>query len=204
MITIIDYGSGNINAISNIYDILKIPYKIASTPKQLENSERIILPGVGSFDHCMQKLNQSGLKETLNKKVLIDKIPVLGICIGLHIMAEKSEEGELLGLGWIKGCVKKFNKNIIIHKPKIPHMGWNTVKIINRLDLFKGVNLDKGFYFIHSYYIDILNNENIMTITEYGKTFVSGIHSLNIFAVQFHPEKSHSNGMKLLKNFSKI
>ena len=152
----------------------------------------------------MQKLNDSGLKEILNKKVLLDKIPVLGICIGLQIMAEKSEEGELSGLGWIKGCVKRFDKNIITHKPKIPHMGWNTVQIINRSDLFKGVNLDKGFYFIHSYYIDTLNNENIMTTTEYGNTFVSGIHSLNIFAVQFHPEKSHSNGMKLLKNFSEI
>lgn len=204
MITIIDYGSGNINAISNIYDILRIPYFIASTPKQLEDSEKIILPGVGSFDHCMQKLNDSGLKEILNKKVLLDKIPVLGICIGLQIMAEKSEEGELSGLGWIKGSVKRFDKNIITHKPKIPHMGWNTVKILNRSDLFKGVNLDKGFYFIHSYYIDTINNENIMTTTEYGNTFVSGIHFSNIFAVQFHPEKSHSNGMKLLKNFSEI
>jgi len=204
MITIIDYGSGNINAISNIYDILKIPYIIASTPKQLENSERIILPGVGSFDHCMDNLNRSGLKEILTKKVMIDKVPILGICIGLHLMAEKSEEGKLLGLGWIKGVVKKFDKNIIRHKPKMPHMGWNSVKIINRLDLFKGVNLDKGFYFIHSYFIDNLNKENIMTTTNYGNTFVSGIHSSNILAVQFHPEKSHSNGMKLLKNFSKI
>ena len=142
MITIIDYGSGNINAISNIYDILKIPYRIASSPKQLEDSAKIILPGVGSFDHCMQKLNQSGLKEILNKKVLIDKVPILGICIGLHIMTEKSEEGELLGLGWIKGKVEKFDKNMIIHKPKTPHMGWNTIKIINRPELFKDVNLD--------------------------------------------------------------
>ena len=204
MITIIDYGSGNVNAISNIYDILKIPYSIASSPKQLEDSEKIILPGVGSFDHCMQKLNQSGLKEILNKKVLVDKIPVLGICIGLHIMTEKSEEGELFGLGWIKGKVKKFDKNVIIHKPKIPHMGWNTIKIINRPELFKDVNFDKGFYFIHSYYVDTVNKENIMTTTEYGNTFVSGIHSLNIFGIQFHPEKSHSNGMKLLKNFSEI
>ena len=204
MISIIDYGSGNINAISNIYDKLKIPYDIVSTPKQLENSNKIILPGVGSFDHCMQKLNQSGLKDILNRKVLIEKTPVLGICIGLQLMAEKSEEGECSGLGWIKGEVKKFNKNIIIHKPKIPHMGWNTIKVVNKTELFKGVNLEKGFYFIHSYYIDTLNDENIMTTTVYGDVFVSGIYSSNIFAVQFHPEKSHSNGMKLLKNFSEI
>ncbi len=204
MISIIDYGSGNINAISNIYDKLKIPYDIVSTPKQLENSNKIILPGVGSFDHCMQKLNQSGLKDILNRKVLIEKTPVLGICIGLQLMAEKSEEGECSGLGWIKGEVKKFNKNIIIHKPKIPHMGWNTIKVVNKAELFKGINLEKGFYFIHSYYIDTLNDENIMTTTVYGDVFVSGIYSSNIFAVQFHPEKSHSNGMKLLKNFSEI
>ena len=115
MISIIDYGSGNINAIANIYDILRIPYFIASTPNQLEDSEKIILPGVGSFDHCMQKLSDSGLKEILNKKVLLDKIPVLGICIGLQIMAEKSEEGDLSGLGWIKGSVKRFDKNIILN-----------------------------------------------------------------------------------------
>ena len=204
MISIIDYGSGNINAISNIYDKLKIPYDIVSTPKQLENSNKIILPGVGSFDHCMQKLNQSGLKDILNRKVLIEKTPVLGICIGLQLMAEKSEEGECSGLGWIKGEVKKFNKNIIIHKPKIPHMGWNTIRVVNKAELFKGINLEKGFYFIHSYYIDTLNDENIMTTTVYGDVFVSGIYSSNIFAVQFHPEKSHSNGMKLLKNFSEI
>lgn len=204
MITILDYGSGNINAISNIYDSLKIPYIIASNPEQLEDAKKIILPGVGSFDHCMEKLNKSGLKEILNKKVLRDKIPVLGICIGLHIMAEQSEEGELQGLGWIKGRVKRFDKSTIIHKPKIPHMGWNSVRIVNRADLFKGINLEKGFYFIHSYYIDTLNDENTMTTTEYGTTFVSGIHSFNILAVQFHPEKSHSNGMILFKNFSEI
>tara|TARA_B110001452_G_scaffold267650_1_gene278867 strand:+ start:13090 stop:13704 length:615 start_codon:yes stop_codon:yes gene_type:complete len=204
MITIIDYGSGNINALTNIYDSLKIPYDIATKPAQLENAERIILPGVGSFDHCMNNLNQSGLKEVLNKKALVDKTPILGICIGLHIMAEKSDEGKLLGLGWVKGTVKKFDKNVIIHKPKIPHMGWNTVQIINKANLFSGVNMDKGFYFIHSYYMDLSNSDDIMTTTEYGNTFVSGINRTNIYGVQFHPEKSHSNGSTLLKNFTKI
>ena len=204
MITIVDYGSGNIKAISNIYDSLKIQYSIASAPKQLKNAKRIILPGVGSFDHCMQKLNQSGLKELLNKKVLVEKTPVLGICIGLHLMAEKSEEGNCSGLGWIKGEVKKFDKKYIINKPKTPHMGWNTVKVKNKFELFNGINFDKGFYFIHSYYIEPLNKDNIMTTTEYGKVFVSGICSSNIYAVQFHPEKSHSNGIRLLKNFTEI
>lgn len=203
MITIIDYGSGNINALTNIYDTLKIPYVIATKPAQLENAKRIILPGVGSFDYCMNNLNQSGLKDVLNRKVLVDKTPILGICIGLHIMAEKSEEGSLLGLGWVKGTVKKFDDNVIIHKPKTPHMGWNTVRILNKKDMFSGVNMDKGFYFIHSYYMDLLNSDNIMTTTEYGNTFVSGINCKNIYGVQFHPEKSHSNGVVLLKNFAK-
>ena len=204
MITILDYGSGNINALINIYESLKIPYDVAIKPEQLEQAERIILPGVGSFDHCMNNLNQSGLKEVLNKKVLVDKTPVLGICIGLHIMAEKSEEGKLSGLGWVKGTVKKFDKNLIMHKPKIPHMGWNTLQILSKPDLFSGVNMEKGFYFIHSYYMDISNYENVMTTTEYGNTFVSGINCSNIYGVQFHPEKSHSNGVLLLKNFMNV
>nr|WP_298994228.1 imidazole glycerol phosphate synthase subunit HisH [uncultured Polaribacter sp.] len=204
MITIVDYGSGNINAITNIYELLKIPFSIASKPSELEKAEKIILPGVGSFDYCMSKLNNSGLKEVLNKKVLQDKIPVLGICIGLHIMALDSEEGELSGLGWVKGNVKKFDEAKLIEKPKVPHMGWNSIKIEAVPELFKDINQDQGFYFIHSYYIDVLNEENIMTTTNYGHNFVSGITSENIYAVQFHPEKSHSNGMKLLKNFSKL
>lgn len=204
MITIVDYGSGNINAITNIYELLKIPFSIASEPSQLEIAEKIILPGVGSFDYCMSKLNNSGLKEVLNKKVLEDKVPVLGICIGLHIMAHNSEEGKLSGLGWIQGTVKKFDESKLQEKPKIPHMGWNSIKVESVKNLFKNINEDQGFYFIHSYYIEVENQENVMTTTNYGGNFVSGITSSNIYAVQFHPEKSHSNGMKLLKNFSDL
>jgi len=204
MITIVDYGSGNINAITNIYELLKIPFSIASKPSELESAEKIILPGVGSFDYCMSKLNNSGLKDVLNKRVLKDKVPVLGICIGLHIMALNSEEGELSGLGWIQGNVKKFDETKLVEKPKIPHMGWNSIKVESTPNLFKDINQDQGFYFIHSYYIEVENKENIMTTTNYGSNFVSGINSSNIYAVQFHPEKSHSNGMKLLKNFSDL
>ncbi|WP_417558998.1 imidazole glycerol phosphate synthase subunit HisH [Mesoflavibacter zeaxanthinifaciens] len=205
MITIVDYGSGNINAITNIYELLKIPFSIASKPSELELAEKIILPGVGSFDYCMAKLNNSGLKDVLNKRVLKDKVPVLGICIGLHIMALNSEEGELPGLGWIEGIVKRFDETKLIEKPKIPHMGWNSIKVESIPKLFKDINQDQGFYFIHSYYIDVKNKENIMTTTNYGSNFVSSVtSSSNIYAVQFHPEKSHSNGMKLLKNFSDL
>ena len=204
MVTIVDYGSGNINAITNIYKLLKIPFSVASKPNEIEDAERIILPGVGSFDHCMGKLNNSGLKQVLNRKVIIDKIPVLGICIGLHLMASESEEGVLSGLGWIDGYVKKFDESKLIFKPKLPHMGWNSIQVKTNSELFKGVNQEHGFYFIHSYYIEVKNKEDIMTITNYENDFVSGINRLNIYAVQFHPEKSHSNGMKLLQNFSEL
>ena len=204
MITIVNYGSGNINAITNIYKLLKIPFSIASEPAELEIAEKIILPGVGSFDYCMSKLNNSGLKEVLNKKVLINKVPVLGICIGLHIMALDSEEGVMPGLGWIEGNVKKFDKTKISDKPKIPHMGWNSIKVELIPELFKDINQDQGFYFIHSYFIDVKNKANIMSTTNYSSNFVSGITSSNIYAVQFHPEKSHNNGMQFLKNFSEL
>ena len=204
MVTIVDYGSGNINAITNIYDLLKIPFSVASKPLEIEDAERIILPGVGSFDHCMGKLNNSGLKQVLNRKVIIDKIPVLGICIGLHLMASESEEGVLSGLGWIQGKVRKFDESKLFFKPKLPHMGWNSIQVKSNTELFKGVNQEHGFYFIHSYYIELENKEDIMTITNYETDFVSGINKSNIYAVQFHPEKSHSNGIKLLQNFSEL
>lgn len=202
MVTIVDYGSGNIKAIANIYKLLNIPVSVATKPSELENAEKIILPGVGSFDYCMSKLNNSGMKEVLNRKVIEGKTPVLGICIGLHIMAHESEEGKLPGLGWIDGYVKKFDESKLVLKPKLPHMGWNSIQVKSIPELFKGVNQDHGFYFIHSYYIELINKEDILTITNYENDFVSGISRSNICAVQFHPEKSHSNGIELLKNFS--
>ena len=204
MITIVDYGSGNIKAITNIFEILKISYSLASTPAQLNIANKIILPGVGSFDHCMNKLIDSGLKNTLHKKVIEDNTPVLGICIGLHLMANSSEEGNLNGLGWIDGNVRKFDESKLITFPKIPHMGWNSVNVKSAYNLFKGVDVNRGFYFIHSYYIDLHNDNDIMTTSNYVTEFVSGINKSNIYGVQFHPEKSHSNGMKLLENFSKL
>ncbi len=204
MITIVNYGSGNIRAIGNVYDRLKIPYVVAENPGEIKKAKKLILPGVGSFDYNMDQLNRSGLRAALDEMVLEKKVPVLGICLGLQIMAEKSEEGNVKGLGWVSGTVKKFDEKLIPFKPKLPHMGWNSIKVYSAPELFNGVDIEKGFYFIHSYYVEAGNIEDVLTTTEYGREFVSGIHKDNIYAVQFHPEKSHSNGIQLLKNFAEL
>lgn len=204
MITIVDYGSGNIRAIANIYERLNIDFRIVNSPEALKNAEKLILPGVGAFDQTIGKLHDSGLEAVLHKLVLADKIPVLGICVGMQIMAESSEEGHKQGLDWIKGKVKKFDERELTHKPKIPHLGWNSVHAVNHEKLFNGINEQKGFYFLHSYYFDPEFDANIMSKTIYGSEFASAINDANIYGVQFHPEKSHSNGIKLLKNFAEL
>lgn len=204
MIGIIDYGSGNVQAIATIYKNLNIDYRVLSKPKDLIKADKLILPGVGAFDATMQQLNNSGIKEELNKLVLEEKIPILGICVGLQVMGYGSEEGNLPGLGWIPGKVKKFDKSKINLKPKLPHMGWNIINDIKNHPLFKGIDNDFGFYFVHSYYFECENEENILATSFYGTEFISSIYAEHIFGTQFHPEKSHRNGVQLFKNFAEI
>ena len=204
MIGIIDYGSGNVQAIATIYKNLNIDYRVLSNPKDLIKADKLILPGVGAFDATMQQLNSSGIKEELNKLVLEEKIPILGICVGLQVMGYGSEEGNLPGLGWIPGKVKKFDESKINLKPKLPHMGWNIIKDIKTHPLFKGIDNDFGFYFVHSYYFVCENEQNILATSFYGSEFTSSIHNEHIFGTQFHPEKSHRNGVQLFKNFAEI
>lgn len=202
MIAIINYGSGNIRAIANIYDRQRIPYTIVNEPEDLLAADKIILPGVGAFDETMGMLNKSGFKELLTHAVIEKKMPVLGICVGMQILSEGSEEGNLPGLGWISGFVKKFDKSLLKHKPKIPHLGWNSVEINKQSTILDGIDVEQGFYFIHSYYFQCNRKEDILTTSTYGINFSSAVNLENIFGVQFHPEKSHHNGMNLLKNFS--
>ena len=204
MIGIIDYGSGNIQAIATIYKNLNIEHQVLNKPEDLKKADKLILPGVGAFDATMQQLIDSGLKEELNKLVLEEKVPVLGICVGLQVMGFESEEGELPGLGWIPGKVKKFDKSRIENKPKLPHMGWNEIKDNRSHKLFDGIDSDFGFYFVHSFYFECKNPENILSISNYGCEFTSSIYDNHIIGTQFHPEKSHGNGVQLLKNFSEL
>ena len=204
MIGIIDYGSGNVQAIATIYKKLNINYIIISDSSNLKKANKLVLPGVGAFDATMGQLINSGIKQELNKLVLEEKIPILGICVGLQVMGYGSEEGSLPGLGWIPGKVKKFDESKIIIKPKLPHMGWNVIKEVKTHPLFKGIDSDFGFYFVHSFYFECESKKNILATSNYGIEFTSSIYANHIFGTQFHPEKSHGNGVQLFKNFAEL
>lgn len=197
MIAIIDYGMGNLGSIANM--IKKVGYKciITSDLEEIKTASKLILPGVGSFDNGMKNLADLGMIEVLNQKVLIDKTPILGICLGMQLMTKSSEEGKLSGLGWIDAQTKKFVSDIL----KIPHMGWNLIKHQKNSHLFDEYTSEKRFYFVHSYCIECFNYEDVLTTTPYTHEFVSSFEKENIIGVQFHPEKSHKFGMSLLKNF---
>lgn len=204
MITLVNYGLGNIQAFANIYYRLNIPTISASTADELAFARKIILPGVGSFDWAMNKLNASGMRACLDDLVIKKKCPVLGVCVGMQMMAKRSEEGEMPGLGWIDGEVKKFDVSSFLQKTHLPHMGWNTVQPKRKELLFKGLESDARFYFLHSYYFVPSSPETILAETDYCGFFASAVLLDNVFGTQFHPEKSHYWGIQLLKNFAEF
>lgn len=204
MITIVHYGVGNISAFLNIFRELGIACKIAKTQQDLLNATKLILPGVGHFDFAMKKLQQSGMVATLNDLVLDKKTPVLGICVGMQMMANESEEGQEKGLGWINGKIKKIQTNKTNEKLIIPHMGWNTVDIVKKSPLFDNLELNNDFYFLHSYYMKCNNQDNVLATVKYGEEFTTIVQNENIYGIQCHPEKSHQIGAQLLENFAKI
>lgn len=204
MITIVDYGSGNIKAIANIYEKLKVDFSIASVPEEVIGAKKIFLPGVGAFDETISKLDSTGFREVLDKEVLENNVPIMGICVGMQILADSSEEGICKGLGYIKGKVKKLDSNLILQKPKLPHLGWNSIEIVRNNVLLQEIDPQFGFYFLHTYYFECADQNNVLATTNYGATFASAVHRENVFGIQFHPEKSHHNGIKLLHNFAKL
>lgn len=204
MITIIDYGLGNIRAFANVYERLNIKTKLAHTADDLKDAKKIILPGVGSFDHAITLLNNSGMRDALDKLVMVNKVPVVGICLGMQIMAKSSDEGKQAGLGWIDGVVKLFDSTTISYKTHYPHMGWNSIQPLKKSKILTDIDNESRFYFLHSYYFVCNNLEEVLATTDYGITYASAVCKENIYGIQFHPEKSHSNGVKLLKNFALI
>ena len=204
MIAIIDYGLGNVRAFVNVYHKLNIPAKIVSKAEDLKDVSKLILPGVGSFDYAMQRLEKSGMRQLLDEMVLERHVPVLGICVGMQMLASSSEEGTLPGLGWIDGEVKKFAPSSLRNSMCVPHMGWNDIKPVKSNGLLKGLDQNARFYFLHSYYFHCQRSEDIIAVTDYDGEFACAVNFGNVFGVQFHPEKSHQWGMRLLENFAKL
>ena len=203
MIALVDYGLGNIQAFANIYRHLGIEVAPARTADDLRAASKIILPGVGAFDWAMTRLQASGLRDALDKEVLETKKPVLGICVGMQIMARYSEEGKLPGLGWIDATVVKFDARLLKSKTHLPHMGWNDARPVITDSLFSGLDAPR-YYFLHSYFMKTDREENVLATSNYGVTFTSAVQAGNVFGTQFHPEKSHQWGVRLLKNFAEF
>lgn len=203
MIGIIDYGVGNLNAFQNIYKKSNIKSKIVSCKNDIYKCNKLILPGVGHFNHAINQLNNSGFKKTLDEMVLKNKIPVLGICVGMQMMARFSEEGNVNGLGWLSADVKKINIKKLTHKPLLPHMGWNDLNVVGNSKIISSKK-KQLFYFLHSYYVDCDNENEIIATSNYGEEFAAIVNKDNIFGIQCHPEKSHEDGVAFLQNFSKV
>ena len=202
MITIIDYGMGNLGSVQNMFKRIGVKSQISSDKLEIEKADKILLPGVGAFDNAMKRLNQSGLKEVLDYKALDQKVPVLGICLGMQLLTNSSEEGTENGFGWIDAKTLKFkfsDRNM-----KVPHMGWNIVKPSSNSLLTTNLPNESRFYFVHSYYVKVKEETNSILKANYGLEFDSAIQRDNIFGAQFHPEKSHKFGMQLFTNFSKL
>lgn len=204
MIGIVDYGLGNVQAIGNIYKRLDIPYFLAHDAKVLTDATHVILPGVGAFDWAMARLNESGMRETLDRMILGEGRPVLGICVGMQMMAKRSDEGVAHGLGWFDAEVRLFDHAKFSSRTHLPHMGWNDVYSAQpgpQGGLMEGLE-EARFYFLHSYYFAPSNGEDVLAWTPYGDRFASAVRRGQINGVQFHPEKSHQWGIRLLKNFA--
>jgi glutamine amidotransferase len=203
MITIVNYGVGNLASIKNMLKKAGFESELATDEKTIGKASKIILPGIGAFDHCMSEFNKSGLRNIVTKQVLEQKTPVLGICVGLQMLMEGSEEGTEQGLGWIAGRTVKFKKEKL-GDLKIPHMGWTNVQIAKKTPLTENLGDQPRFYFVHSYYVQPSDKSDEMLTAFYGYEFTAAVNRDNIYGAQFHPEKSHKYGMRILENFARL
>jgi glutamine amidotransferase len=201
-VTIVDYGLGNVQAFLNVYKRLNIPARTASTPEALAGAERIILPGVGHFDHAMRQLNASGMRDTLDDLVQRRGVPILGVCVGMQMLARGSDEGSEPGLGWIDGNVRALDRLEAARGLPLPHMGWNDVRPVDERPLFRELANGARFYFLHSYYFECARPADVVAVAHYGTEFGCAVNAGNVWGVQFHPEKSHGFGIRLLQNFA--
>lgn len=203
MIAIINYGVGNLASVKNMLKKAGFDSVLASDEDTIDKADKIILPGIGAFDHCMTQFNASGLREVVTRKVTENKTPLLGICVGLQMLMENSEEGREPGLGWFAGKTVKFKKDLLGNL-KIPHMGWTNVRLEKKSELTENLGDQPRFYFVHSYYVKPENKSDELLSANYGYDFTAAISRDNIYGAQFHPEKSHKYGMKILENFARL
>ncbi len=204
MIHIVDYGVGNIQAFVTMFKRLGVPAECARGPADLAGATRLILPGVGAFDRAMQKLNQSGMRDELDALVLGQRVPVLGVCVGMQMLATGSDEGLLPGLNWVPGHVRAFASVPAAAQLPTPHMGWNDVQIKPGAKLFAGFEPLPRFYFLHSYFFDCDDKTDVAATATYGLSFDCVVSRGHIHGMQCHPEKSHGFGTRLLKNFAEL
>jgi glutamine amidotransferase len=202
MVSVIDYGVGNLGSILNMFKRLDVAAILARSPEDVMGAQKILLPGVGAFDAGMEMLERSGMIPALQQKVLEEGVPTLGICLGMQLMTKSSEEGQKAGLGWFDAQTVKFRLDT--REYKIPHMGWNEVNDAQGSPLFQEMGPEPRFYFVHSYHLEGVKSEEVMFTCTYGYEFVCGVRRGNLFGAQFHPEKSHRFGMRLLSNFSAL
>lgn len=203
MIAIVNYGVGNLASIKNMLKKIGCDCEMATDAETIYKASKIILPGIGAFDHCMSEFNKSGLRDVVTKKIIEEKTPVLGICVGLQMLMEGSEEGIEPGLGWIAGKTVKFQKEKV-GDLKIPHMGWTNVRLEKESPLTENLEAHPRFYFVHSYHVVPENKSDELLSANYGYDFTAAVSRDNIYGAQFHPEKSHKYGMKILENFARI
>lgn len=201
MITIVDYGMGNLGSILNMFKRIGVAAEITGEPAALDRARKLLLPGVGAFDSAMTRINESGIREVLDRKALEERIPVLGICLGMQLLTRSSDEGKLPGLGWLNASTRRFAPTAGL---KVPHMGWNTVAPTRPHPLLEDLLEDARFYFVHSYYVQVDDPRDALLKTTHGVQFDAAISNGNIHGAQFHPEKSHRYGMRLLANFAKL